>query len=92
MITASGLPKNLWAEAQYHAGWVRNRTPTSAIPNSRTPHEVATGEKPNLAGIIPWGNKVWVKKLDATKLSPRAVEGRFIGYDEESKGCRIYWP
>lgn len=91
MLASSGLPKFLWAEAQHHAAWLRNRTPTKALPDGRTPHEVATGKKPNLSSLIPWGTRVWVKNLDAKKLEPRVVEGHFIGYDEESKGLRIYW-
>jgi hypothetical protein len=35
---------------------------------------------------------VWVKLKDAGKLEPQAAEGHFVGYDEESKGYRIYFP
>jgi hypothetical protein len=35
---------------------------------------------------------VWVQKLTAGKLDPHATEGNFVGYDEEAKGHRIYWP
>ena len=34
----------------------------------------------------------YVKDLKAGKLDARAQVGRFVGYDTESKGYRIYWP
>jgi len=52
---------------------------------------MATGFKPDLSNLITWGAKVWVKIRDAGKLQPRAVEGHFMGYDEESKAYRVYW-
>jgi hypothetical protein len=33
-----------------------------------------------------------VKKLDVQKLEPQALEAVFVGYDNESKGYRVYWP
>jgi len=30
--------------------------------------------------------------LNVSKLETRAVEGNFMGYDDESKGSQIYWP
>jgi hypothetical protein len=92
MIIQSGQPNFLWAEAIRHSVWLRNRAITRAIPEGKTPHEVATGERPNLAGLLEWGSRIWVKKLDVQKLEPRALEAVFVGYDDESKGYRVYWP
>ena len=47
---------------------------------------------PNLAGIHEFGAAAYVKDLKAGKLDARAKVGRFVGYDSESKGFRIYWP
>ena len=49
-------------------------------------------EKPNLAGLMEWGSKIWVKRLDMQKLEPWALEAIFVGYNNESKGFRVYWP
>ena len=49
-------------------------------------------EKPNLAGLVEWGSKIWAKRLDVQKLEPQALEAIFVGYDNKSKGCRVYWP
>ena len=70
--------------------WIRNRTTTHRL-NGRTPYEVLYGTKPEVGGIHLWGSRVWVRSLTAGKLDPRGREGRFVGYDTESKGCRVYW-
>jgi len=91
MIITAGLPKFLWAEAVHHSVWLGVRTPSRALPEFITPLEKATGFKPNLKRVLEWGIPIWVKKADAGKLDPCAIEGRFIGYDEEAKGYCVYW-
>lgn len=48
-------------------------------------------KKPYLGGIQEFGAAAYVKDLSAGKLDARAKKGRFVGYDSESKGYRIYW-
>ena len=48
--------------------------------------------KPNLAGIQAFDATIWVKDLKANKLESHAKVRRFVGYDEESKGFRVYYP
>jgi transposase InsO family protein len=91
ILHASGLPKFLWGEAVRHVIWLKNRTSTVAVA-SKTPHEVVTGKKPNLSMLPEWGCPVWVHTKDNSKLDARAIEGRWVGFDEQSKGSRIYWP
>ena len=91
MLISSGLPTYLWEEAFRHHSWLRNRTPTKAL-KGKTPYEFVKKRKPNLAGIQEFGTAAYVKKLGAGKLEERAKVGRFVGYDSESKGYRIYWP
>ena len=92
MLESSKLPKNLWAEAISHHVWIRNRVPTRSVKLDKTLLELATGNKPNLTGIRPWGCKAWVKHIDVGKLEARADECRFVGFDSESKGFQVYWP
>ena len=91
LLVDSGLPKFLWKEALKYAMWIRNRTTTHLL-DGITPYEAFYGVKPDISDIHLWGSRVWVRDLTAGKLDPRGREGRFIGYDAESKGCRIYWP
>ena len=92
MLIQAKMPSFLWAEAIRHSVWLRNRTYTSSLSEPKTPYEIATGNKPDLTGLLEWGSKVWVKKLSARKLQPQALEAIFVGIDDESKGYRIYWP
>lgn len=91
MIKSSGVPLNLWKEAVKHATWLKNCTSTRALPGSKTPLEVLTGEKPDLSGVPEFGQKVWVHDAKNYKLEARARVGRWMGYDVESSGSRIYW-
>jgi len=74
MLLAAKLPKTLWAEAASHFVWLRNRVPTKAVSDYKTPIQMSTGNSP-----------------DSPKLESKVEKGRFIGFDEESKGYRIYW-
>jgi len=74
-----------------HTTWLQNRTPTCALAG-KTPYEMKINKKPHLAGLQEFGVAAYVKDLKAGKLDARAQLGRFVGYDSESKGYRIYWP
>jgi hypothetical protein len=91
ILHASGLPKFLWGEALRHVIWLKNRTSTVAVP-LKTPIEAVTGQKPDLLKLPEWGCQVWVHTKKNLKLDARAIEGRWVGFDEQSKGSRIYWP
>ena len=91
MLLASGLPRFLWEEAMKHATWLQNHTPARAL-GRKTPYKAKNKKKPHLADIQEFGVAAYVKDLKARKLDSRAQLSRFVGYDLESKGCRIYWP
>jgi len=86
MMIAASLPRYLWCEAVHHNVWLRNRVPTQGLATSKTPHEIGMGEKLDLLQLCEWGATVWIKRLDAGKLEPRAEQAHFVGYDDESKG------
>ena len=91
LLIASGLPRFLWEEAMKHVEWVKERSPHSAL-DGKTPYEMKHQKVPHLEGIHEFGAAAYVKDLKAGKLDARAQLGRFVGYDSESKGYRIYWP
>ena len=49
-------------------------------------------KKPDLRNLHEWGSAVWVHTTGGMKLDGRSKNGRWIGFDETSKGHRIYWP
>ncbi|KZT68601.1 hypothetical protein DAEQUDRAFT_644385, partial [Daedalea quercina L-15889] len=57
-----------------------------------TPYEALTGCVPGLAGLPVWGAQVWVHDTSTGKLGERAKAGRWVGFDSQSKGHRVYWP
>ena len=90
ILIESGLLRFLWAEAAQHATWIKNRVPTRAL-NGISPFEALHGKAPDLSMLVPFGTHVWVKDLKAKKLDRRSKHGRFIGFDWESRGHRIYF-
>lgn len=91
MLHDAALPKALWGEAALHAVYLKNRTPTRAL-DGKTPFELFWGRKPNLAHLRVWGCRVRVHSPGGSKLSGRAEEARWVGFDEESDAHRVYWP
>ena len=91
LLHASGLPRTLWGEAARHVVWLMNRTSTKAV-DGKTPFEAAFRKKPNFSNVREWGEKVWVRIEGGTKFGGRVQEGRWLGIDERSNGCRVYWP
>jgi len=85
----SGLPKSLWGEGLRHALWLKNRTATRAL-DGRTPYEALHGEPPDLSGLWRWGRTVLTHHKPKDKLSSRAREGHWIGFDTDSHAHRIY--
>ena len=84
------LPRFLWAEALQYTAWTKNRTPTRALTN-KTPHEMATGVKPDLRDTHAWGSRGFVRIDGRGKLEAQADAAYFVGYDGQSKGYRMYW-
>lgn len=91
LLITLGLPQFLWEEAMKHAMWLQNQTPASAL-DGKTPCEMIHNKMPHLGGIQEFGAAAYVKDMKAGKLDSHAQLGRFVGYDSESKGYRIYWP
>ena len=83
MRLEAGLPAYLWPWINETAGYLMNRTP-SKKHGWKTPFEMATGKKPNLAHIIQYGAKAY--PLDKNiprkeKMRPKAHIGFLVGYD-----------
>ena len=50
-----------------------------------TPYETLTKFKPCLADLHMWGQKVWVHDPNNSKLGRREKEGRWMGFNTESR-------
>src|SRR6267142_60604 len=49
---------------------------TTKVLGDITPHEKLTEQKPNLAGVPEWGQRVWVHRGDGSKLEVHAWPAR----------------
>jgi hypothetical protein len=60
--------------------------------HNKTPYELITGNKPNVMYLPVFGCKCMVKnkKERLGKFETRSIEGIFVGYAEDSHGCRYY--
>lgn len=93
MMSQSGVPNSLWAEAINTAAYIRNRCPTKALANS-TPIEVWSTEKPYVGFMRIFGSKVVAleKKPSRGKFEPKGKEYILVGYSQESKAYRLWNP
>jgi hypothetical protein len=90
MLIAKQLPVFLWAEAVAHAAYIRNRCPTKAL-DGKTPYEAWHGRKPDVSHLREFGSKVWILiEGQKSKLTAKAQEMMFVGFDEGSKAIRYY--
>lgn len=56
------------------------------------PYEILTGKKLDLSNnLYSWGTQVWIHDTSGSKLNGHAKEGRWVGFDDQSKRHRIYW-
>jgi hypothetical protein len=94
ILAESRLPSSLWAELVRTVVYLKNRCPTSSLPDRMTPYEALFGEKPDLRHLRVIGTQAFphVPKEKRTKLelkSPRT--GMLVGYEGRNQ-YRIWIP
>ena len=92
MLSESGVSQKLWAEAVHTTVYVRNRCPTSSLPNNLTPYEAWYGTKPSVKHLRVFGCLAYahIPLKQRTKLDPKSEDCTFVGYDDDSKGYRLF--
>lgn len=93
MLFHAGLPPEFWAEAYHTANYLKNRSPSRAVPT--TPHEVFHGTAPSGLNLRVFGCLCHVHvpaTKRAGKLASRSRPCIFIGYSDTQKGWRVYDP
>ena len=92
MLRNSNIPESLWPEAFEQAVWLKNRSPTRALKNKKTPWESLESHKPDLSRERIWGSRAYVTRppevraagRDSKLTSPRGWLGYFVGCESES--------
>ena len=87
----SDMPRKFWAEALSTAVFLRNRSPTTAVPGM-TPYEAMMGERPDVANLKTFGCTCYahIPKDERKKLDPKSRKCLFLGYGDCVKGYRLY--
>ena len=82
------MPKSFWGEALSTAAHLVNRSPSTAL-NFKCPEEKWTSRKLNFNYLRVFGCEAYAHKLEG-KLEPRSIKCVFIGYQEGTKGFRLW--
>lgn len=93
MLSDANLPKHFWGEAVLTSTYLTNCLPTKAANDSNaTPYQLWNYKKPNLSNIRTFGCKAYayVEKPKISKFDEKEIQGILLGYDNGSKGYRIY--
>lgn len=73
LLRNSNLPQALWPEAVQHAVWLKNRAPTRALKNRKTPWECLYGDQPDLSEEKIWGSRAYVPYTEEERRRRRAT-------------------
>ena len=94
LLIDSRLPKMMWGAAILHAARIRNLVVRRG--EEKCPAELMRGIKPKLpiSKLSIFGCTVFMRKRDreVSKLEPKALEGKFVGYTEAENGYLVYIP
>ena len=84
---------HLWAEATRTTMYVQNRTPHRLLKN-KTHEEVFSSKKPEVNHLRIFACPVYINipKEKMIDLDPSGKKGILVGYSENSKAYRIYFP
>ena len=94
LLIVSGLPKMMWGAAILHATRIRNLVVRRV--EEKCPAELMRGIKPKLpiSKLYIFRCTIFMRKRDrdVSKLEPKALEGKFVGYTEGDNGYLVYVP
>jgi len=96
VLRDSGLGHSYWAEAAAYSVDTRNLIPSRRHPG-RIPLETFSGKRQDVSHLRVFGAKCWAKiptvngaqVTGGSKLDPRGVECRFLGYASGSGNYRV---
>ena len=91
LLADSGLSLSFWGDAVLTMNYIRNRVPTSTLPDNITPYEEMEHSKPNLSHLRVWGCQCFVAIPPelCSKGGPHRFEAIFVGYEENRLGWRV---
>jgi len=93
MLKMKKMPKEFWVEAIDCVIYLSNRCPTKCL-NGITPQEAWSRRKPSVSHLKVFESigYVHVDEQVKTKLDDKSKRMIFMGYDQKSKGYKLYNP
>lgn len=93
MLYSQKLPKTLWAEAVNMAAYVLNRSGKSSV-EKKSPYNLWTNRDFDLHTLKVFGSPVIAHIPDEKrkKWDAKGENGIMVGFSENTKGYRIYFP
>jgi hypothetical protein len=86
-------PLRFWAHAVQTAVYLINRTPKESL-DWRTPFEAVYQKKPDISNFVPFYSPGMLALSSEQRKHPfdkKAIECRFVGYDEAGKNQYFVW-
>lgn len=91
LLIDSQLPESFWAEAVAYSTYNRNRVMVNHT--GKTPEDIWTGQQASLDHLLPFGQRLFYRvHQQQSKLKPRYLPGRLMGYQPGSTAYRVYNP
>ena len=93
LLKQANMPTKFWMEALHAANYLRNRLPSQALPNNKSPFEMWTETPANLQHIRPFGCVVYVRLANQQREGKFSDKGKccLVGYESEHI-YRVYSP
>lgn len=92
IMSESGIPKNLWADALVTACYLINKCPSNSI-DGRIPEALWTKKKVLIQHLRVFGCRSWITLKPTIKngnLDFKAIECVFIGYSGDTNGYKLW--
>ncbi|KAE8735514.1 hypothetical protein F3Y22_tig00000340pilonHSYRG00533 [Hibiscus syriacus] len=93
MLNSKYMPKEFWAEAVQCTVYVQNQCPHAKLVN-QIPQEAWSGRKPTVSHFKVFGSVAYAHVPDQRriKLDDKSKRYIIIGYDEKTKGFKLFDP
>ena len=93
IMKAKLMPKEFWAKAVSCVVYLSNQSPMTNVKD-QTPQEAWSKRQPSVAYLRIFKSVAYahMPQQERSKLDDRSVKHVFIGYDQNSKGYKLYNP
>jgi len=92
MMRQKDVDQDLWADAIKTAVYIKNRVTSRALPVGKTPHELWTGNKPDVSHMRVFGSTCWVvlhKSHVDGQFGDKAAKGIGVSYSDGSQALKV---